>query len=222
MTVTTRRERRQQQRRQQQRRETGGGGSRRISGVWIGVIAIAVLVAVVLLARALGILEPAVSTPGGFDINSVDASGQTLGEKQQDLGNTHVPSGQRVNYPSLPPTSGEHWPAPAAPAPWGIKTSTLPFEVSTHNLEHGGVVIYYAADLSTIQVDQLRSLVRSLQSAGLNKMVLEPWTDMPKESKVILTAWDWILKQPALDQAQVVKFVKQHHAGSDAPEANVP
>ncbi|TMC31727.1 MAG: DUF3105 domain-containing protein [Chloroflexi bacterium] len=220
MTVTTRRERRQQQRRQQQRRDTGGGGSRGIGGLWIGVIVIAAVIALLLVARQMGFLEGP-SAANTIDVNSVDVS-QTVGEKQNDLGHEHVSSGQRVNYPSLPPTSGQHWPSPAAPAPWGIKTSTLPFEVSTHNLEHGGVVIYYAADTSSAQVDQMRALVRSLQSAGFNKIVLEPWADMPKESKVILTAWDWILKQPTFDQILFVKFVRQHHAGSDAPEANIP
>lgn len=220
MTVTTRRERRQQQRRKEQRRATGGGGSRGLSGLWIGVIVVAALIAIVLIARQLGVLE-APSSANTIDVNAVDVSG-TVGEKQPDLGNAHVASGSRVNYPSLPPTSGEHWPAPAAPAPWGIKTTTLPFEVSTHNLEHGGVVIYYAADTPSAQVEQMRALVRSLQTAGLNKLILEPWADMPKDSKVILTAWDWILKLPAFDQVQFVKFVRQHHAGPDAPEASVP
>src|SRR5438093_1009006 len=178
MTVTTRRERRQQQRRQQQRRDTGGGGSRGIGGLWIGVIVIAAVIALLLVARQMGFLEGP-SAANTIDVNSVDVS-QTVGEKQNDLGHEHVSSGQRVNYPSLPPTSGQHWPSPAAPAPWGIKTSTLPFEVSTHNLEHGGVVIYYAADTASAQVDQMRALVRSLQSAGFNKIVLEPWADMPR------------------------------------------
>jgi hypothetical protein len=218
MTVTTRRERRQQQRRQQQRRATGGG-SRRLSGLWIGLILLVVVIALLLVARQMGVLEA--PTTSAIDVNSADVS-QTVGEKQQDFGHEHVAAGQRVNYPSLPPTSGQHWPAPAAPAPWGIKTSTLPFEVSTHNLEHGGIVIYYAADLASAQVDQIRALVRSLQSAGFKKLVLEPWADMPKESKVILTAWDWILKQPTFDQVSFVKFVRQHHAGPDAPEKDVP
>src|SRR5437867_4192949 len=222
MTVTTRRERRQQQRRQEQRRSggSGGGGSRGIGGLWIGVIVIAAVIALLLVARQMGFLEGP-SAANTIDVNSVDVS-QTVGEKQNDLGHDHVSSSQRVNYPSLPPTSGQHWPSPAAPAPWGIKTSTLPFEVSTHNLEHGGVVIYYAADPASAPVDQMRAVVRSLQSAGFNNIVLEPSADMPKESKVILTAWDWILKQPTFDQISFVKFVRQHHAGSDAPEASVP
>ena len=220
MTVTTRRERRQQQRRQQQRRATGGG-SRGLNGLWIAAIVLAAIVAFFFIARSAGWLE-APSSANSVDVNTVDISGSQIGEKQTDLGNSHVPSGQRVAYPSLPPTSGDHWPAPAAPAPWGIKTTTLPFEVTTHNLEHGGVVIYYTTDLSSGQVDQIRGWVRSLQSAGYNKLVVEPWADMPKGTTVILTAWDWILKQPTLDQTSFIKFVRQHHAGPDAPEAGVP
>src|SRR5207302_3528058 len=105
-----------------------------------------------------------------------------------------------------------HWAQPAAPAPWGIKSSWLQFEVTTHNLEHGGVVIMYNG-LTPQQVNDLQALDRSLGASGLNKIVLEPWPDMPKDSKIILTAWNWILKLPNPDDTSVVKFVRQHYDG---------
>jgi len=221
MTVTTRRERRQQQRRQQQRRPSGGGGgSRRISQLWIVIGVVVVLVALVLIGRAAGVFE-APAQPK-TDVNAVDTSGPPVGTHQDSLGNNHIPTGQRGNYTQgLPPTSGEHWAQPAAPAPWGIKTAWLQFEVTTHNMEHGGVIIIYNG-LTAQQTSDITALVRSLNAAGLSKIILEPWPDMPKDSKVILTAWDWILKLPTPDDALEAKFVRQHYDSSEAPEQGVP
>ncbi len=222
MTVTTRRERRQQQRRQEQRRSSGSGGgrSRGVSQVWIVFGAVVVLVALILIGRAAGVFEPPAQK---LDVGSsqFDTAGQSIGTHQDEIGKTHVAAGQPVTYPSLPPTSGDHWSQPGvAPAPWGIKTAWLPFEVTTHNLEHGGIVILYASDLPTAQVDTLRGLVRDLSSAGFAKIVLEPWPEM-KDAKVILTSWNWIMKLPGVDQTSIVKFTRAHHASPEAPEPSV-
>ena len=224
MTVTTRRERRQQQRRLEQRRSSGSGGkgSRGISQVGIVAGVVIVVVALILIGRAAGVFEPPAAA---LDPNAsqFDPAGQSIGTHQDSIGAGHVPSGQKVAYPSLPPTSGDHWSQQGvAPAPWGVKTAALPFEVTTHNLEHGGIVIMYSSDLNTDQVAALQSLVRQLMGTGYPKIILEPWLDVPKDSKVILTSWNWILKLPATDQAQIVKFVRAHHASSEAPEPTVP
>ena len=223
MTVTTRRERRQQQR-QQQKRSTGGGGGSRSGGmsqVWVIVGVVAVAVALILIARVAGVFD-APGNSATFDINDArfNTAGEAIGTHQDEVGKFHVAT--KVDYPSVPPTSGDHWAQPAAPAPWGVKTSWLPFEVTTHNLEHGGVVILYGPDVTADQVNTLRTYVRQLQAAGFPKMILEPWPDMPKDSKVILTAWNWIMKLPGIDQISIVKFTKAHHASSEAPEPNVP
>ncbi|HZP95556.1 MAG TPA: DUF3105 domain-containing protein [Candidatus Limnocylindria bacterium] len=220
MTVTTRRERRQQQRRQQQRRSSGGGGgsgSRGLGQLWVALGIVVVLVALVLVGRASGVFDAPAQTK--TDVNAVDVSGAKIGEHRDNTGNAHIPTGQKASYASLPPTSGEHYAAPAGPVPWGIKTTFIPFEATTHNLEHGGIVIMYNG-LDKTQVDQLTSLVRSLNSSGFNKIVLEPWPDM-KDAKIILTAWDWVLKLQAPDDASVVKFVRQH-TDDEAPENGTP
>jgi hypothetical protein len=226
MTVSTRRERRQQQRRLDQRRATGSGGShprgRGISQLWLVLGVVVIVAALIVIGRAAGVFEPPVASTIDPNATAYDVAGQTIGEHREDLGNAHVPSGTAVSYPSLPPTSGQHWPSPQAPAPWGVKTAWLPWEVSTHNLEHGGIVIMYAPSLSTDDVTFLRGVVRQLTTGGYSKIVLEPWPDMPKESKVILTAWNWILRLPTLDQTQIIKFTRAHHGGAgEAPEASV-
>ena len=221
MTVTTRRERRQQQRRQQQRRSggAGGGGSRGLSQLWIALGVVVLLVAVILVGRASGVFDAPVTSKA--DVPAVDVSGPKIGTHQEPIGKEHIPTGQKAKYTQgLPPTSGEHYAAPGGPVPWGVKTSFIQFESTTHNLEHGGIVILHNG-LDKTQADQLASLVRNLGASGYNKIVLEPWPDMPADSKVVLTAWNWILKLPALDETSVVKFVKQH-TDDEAPENGTP
>ena len=218
MTVTTRRERREHERRRREKRKAGGPSGpspRRISQIWVLLGVVLLVIAFVLIGRAAGVFE-APPPPVNVNSNEFDPTGQTIGTRVEDLGNAHIPTGQKGRYNTVPPTSGEHWAAPAAPTPWGIKDTTLPNEVTTHNLEHGGVVIAYN-DLGSDDVGKLKSLVAQLQRNGFPKVVLEPYPDL-KDAKVALTAWRWILKLPNVDQGQVVRFFRAHYDSAEAPE----
>lgn len=222
MTVTTRRDRRERERIRQQRRRTTGGGSpapRRIGQGWIVLGAVVTFIALLLVARALGVFEPPAAP---IDVNSkeFDTAGQTVGTKIEALPAEHIQTGQTGNYNSVPPTSGQHWAAPAAPAPWGINDTNLPNEVTTHNLEHGGVVIAYN-NLTSAEVDQLRSIVRQLMSGGYPKVILEPYPKLT-DAKVALTAWTWLYKLPTVDQTQIVRFFRAHYEPVEAPERYTP
>jgi hypothetical protein len=221
LTVTTRRERRERERLREQRRRNGGGGSapRRIGQGWIVLGAVVAFVALILVARSLGAFDP---PPAPIDVNAkeFDTAGQTVGTKLEVLPADHIPTGQKATYNSVPPTSGQHYQAPAAPAPWGIKETTLPNEVTTHNLEHGGVVVAYN-NLSTAEVDQLKSIVRQLMSGGFKKVILEPYPELT-DAKVALTAWSWLYKLPSVDQTQVVRFFRAHYDPVEAPERGTP
>ena len=217
-----RREREKRQRQQQQRRvakrRSGVGGQ-----LLIGAGVIGALVLIVLGLRAAGVFEPPAAQ---IDINSAEfqvPSGVEIGQLQPDDGTTHITPPAPGKYSSEPPTSGPHWSAlsPAAPAPWGIKDATLPREVTTHNLEHGGIVIAYSDKLSSQEVDQLKRTVRALTNGAYRKIILEPYP--LSDAKVALTAWRWLLKLQSIDQVQVVQFVRAHYADAKyAPEANVP
>ncbi len=177
-------------------------------------------VAGIFAAQALGVLR---AGPAPVELNqakySVDA-GDTIGQKLPDEGNSHLNPGQKVTYGQNPPTSGSHWPSPAAPAPWGIKDTTLPNEVIVHNLEHGGVVVFYKS-LTAEETDKLKDLLRLLLNSGFKKLVLEPYPDM-QDARIAISAWDWQLKLAGYDDVQIVKFVKLHYQGPDAPEATIP
>lgn len=172
------------------------------------------VVALILLGRALGTFDP---PPAPIDVNAPEfnPAGQVVGTKIADLGAAHLAQGQRATYNSIPPTSGPHGPAPA---PWGIKDATLPNESTTHNLEHGGVVIAYN-NLTKDETDQLKSIVRQLMSTGFPKIILEPYPDL-KDAKVALTSWTWLYKLPTVDQTEIVRFLRAHYQSPDAPEPN--
>ncbi|HEY6201996.1 MAG TPA: DUF3105 domain-containing protein [Candidatus Limnocylindria bacterium] len=222
MTVTTRRDRRERERTRQQRRRNGGGSPaprRRIGQGWIVLGVVIAFIALVLVARALGAFD-APAAPIDVNAQQFDTTGQTVGTKVEALSPEHIPSGQTGVYNSVPPTSGQHWAAPAAPAPWGIKDVNLKDEVTTHNLEHGGVVIAFN-NLSTTEVDQLKKIVRDLMSAGFPKIILEPYPKLT-DAKVALTAWSWLYKLPTVDQTQIVRFFRAHYDPVEAPERGTP
>jgi hypothetical protein len=182
-------------------------------------ITIGVLVLVFAGIRAVGSFEHPAT---GIDLNARSnnvAPGEVIGAHVGDQGNSHIPVGQKGTYSTLPPTSGAHWnQAGVAPAPWGIKDSTLPNEVTTHNLEHGGIVIGYGPTLLPDDTTKLKSLVRALMGVGFPKIILEPY---PLASgRIALTAWTWILELSVYDEGQIIKFTRAHYRGPDAPEPN--
>ncbi len=106
-----------------------------------------------------------------------------------------------------------------APATWGIKDSNLPNEVTTHNLEHGGIVIGYN-NLTPAETDQLKGIVRALMNGTYRKIILEPYP--LTNAKVALTSWGWLLNLQSVDQIQIVQFTRSHYSDPNfAPEPNV-
>ena len=221
MATELRRERREKQKsqrqRQPQKRRSSGGISNQliIGGFVVGAIVLGVLG-----LRAAGVFDPPAAA---IDINSAAfqiPAGTTIGTQEPLLSPEHIPSPQKGSYNTVPPTSGQHWnQAGLAPAPWGIKDANLPNEVTTHNLEHGGIVIGYA-NLTSAETDQLKGIVRALMNGTYRKIILEPYP--LADSKVALTSWGWLLKLQSVDQIQIVQFTRAHYSDPNfAPEWNV-
>jgi len=225
MSVTTRRERREKELRRKQRegRSSGGshgsgGGGRGINPLLIGagiVIAIALLIFV---GQQTKFFTPPAPSASPVATPAVNPNDPALGTKEKDNGSTHVDAGKPVTFVSVPPTSGSHWPAPAAPAPWGIKDTQLPNEVTMHNLEHGGIVIVYNPSLAADDLTKLKDSVRSIiATTKYKKILLEPYKELT-DAKIALTAWDWIFRLQSPDQSAMVKFITAHYDSTDAPE----
>ncbi|MDZ4278833.1 MAG: DUF3105 domain-containing protein, partial [Dehalococcoidia bacterium] len=133
---------------------------------------------------------------------------------------SHVDQGLRYDEQGLPPAGGPHWsgpcgddpveaPAFCGPAPWGIYRS--PWEAATlvHNMEHGGVIVWYNTSNQAV-IDELEELVSTrLESGAL--LVLAPYFDMEAES-IALTAWSRrdILSVSDYASDRVAEFIDAH------------
>ena len=165
MATQLRRERREKQKRQRQRQQQKGRPSGGIGNqLVIGAFVLGAIVLGGLALNAAGVFQPPAAA---IDLNSADfqvPAGTTIGTQEPLLAAQHIDPPAKGSYNTFPPTSGQHYNVPGlAPTSWGIKDSNLPNEVTTHNLEHGGIVIGYA-NLTPAETDQLKGIVRGLMN----------------------------------------------------------
>lgn len=128
----------------------------------------------------------------------------------EDLGRNHIPAGQTFDgYNSNPPTSGPHGPV----ADWGVQTEPVPKESAVHNMEHGGVVIWYncaggPAPLSDEGCQTLQSELGSIveEAVADDKLVMMTrYADM--DQRIALTAWRKLDAFDDFDEAHVRAFI---------------
>jgi len=142
--------------------------------------------------------------------------GGRIGVREADLGGGHVADGTVRQY-SAPATSGEHW---NTPANWGVYTLARP-AVQTqviHNLEHGGIVIWYDPSLtSEADVTALTNYAQQQVRAAKFKVILSPWTGPGFGHPIAVTAWNWLLYLDSADIDQIRAFLDDHYQQSPEP-----
>ena len=163
---------------------------------------------------------------------------ESLGVQQQNDGGTHVVPGTDCRdpaqqngttqcgpnpYSSLPAASGPHWDQSAL-ANWGVYSTPQPETQLIHNLEHGGIVIWYDADaLDDAEVDELASYVESQVATGIGgrfKFILSPWGgDEDLGAIIAVTAWRHLLVLDTFDMEAVRGFADANYL-RHAPEPN--
>jgi hypothetical protein len=143
-----------------------------------------------------------------------------IGTRQVDQGGIHIPEGQAGGpYSSVPGTSGEHWNTATSPGPWGVYTTAQPQERLIHNLEHGGIVIWYQPNqLDADGVQALTAYVEQQVRTAKFKVILSPWDGEDFGHPIAVTAWDWLLYLDSADIGQVRAFLDAHYG--KAPEPN--
>ena len=127
------------------------------------------------------------------------------GEKVNNLGNRHISTeaADSVTYNSKPPTSGPHF---GQIARWGVYTEPIPDALQIHNLEDGGVGIWYdCPDGCPELVDQLEGIVNEM---GEERLVMAPYPDM--ETTIVLTAWNRIEKMEEFDRERIIEFIEAY------------
>ena len=153
------------------------------------------------------------------------------GATQPDDGQTHIEDGISCRtpdapcgadpYSSLPATSGPHWNSPAA---WGAYSTPQNESQLIHNLEHGGVVIWYDAEaLDAAQVTELTSYVEGQVASGISgrfKFIVSPWGGSePLGGSAAVTSWRHILTLDAFDMSAIRAFADANYL-RDVPEPN--
>ena len=149
-----------QQRAAGPQRRVESGGPRRLN-LWFVGIGVAIIVA----AAIVGIFFATRS-------NSAEASGPSgscVRETFPPMGRQHIEKlSSSFRYNSYPPTSGPHYPpGPKAPAVWNLYDKPVDETALVHNLEHGGIVIQYGADVPASTVAQIANWYQSSDPNGI-------------------------------------------------------
>jgi len=144
----------------------------------------------------------------------------------------HVDPGTKLTYDEVPPSSGQHWDAPAFPArPFYTKDDRPATEQLVHNLEHGYTVLWYDDTITGKKLDQVRDLAESASAsepAGpSSKFIASAWDDsygtFPEGKHVALSHWGATESHRQLCGAlsgDVVQKFMQQFPYSDSPEPN--
>ena len=141
-------------------------------------------------------------------------------ESVATMGNTHIAQGSQspIQYNTTPPTSGPHYPGLAS---WGVNRQIQRYEQVIHNLEDGGVIVYYqCAEGCPELIDQLTGVLKPYADAGRKVMLLpnDPtWTEggsqplhQDMESRIALVTWQRIDKFDDFDADRVRAFVDRY------------
>lgn len=159
--------------------------------------------------------------PGEW-VNLPQIYGGFYGNKEGPTTNDHVQVVD-IDYEAeqgLPPVGGDHWgstgcaDSPAAspqfcgPATWGVYREPWPAATMVHNMEHGGVVVWYNTTDQEV-IDDLEDLITDRVKNDL--VLLTPYPEMEKET-VAVTSWSRRDKFPAseYDRDRVNEFIDAH------------
>lgn len=147
-------------------------------------------------------------------------AGEEIFESQ---GNAHIDYGARssINYNSVPPSSGPHY---DPLVPWEAFDEPRRYEELIHNLEDGGVILYYQCEEGCPElVTQLTEVAEAFWGnvSPRNHVVIAPndptfsindglplHQDM--EAKIAAVAWGRILKLDEFDDVALRQFISRY------------
>ena len=128
------------------------------------------------------------------------------GERFASQGNVHVSLGTATPaYNSDPPTSGWHTPDLAA---WGSYVEPPPDQKLLHNMEDGGVVLWYAAGTPEANEAHVAAL-EDVVAGRYPRVVIAPREGMP--TTYAATAWQRLARFEQLDVAAMQAFLAAYH-----------
>jgi hypothetical protein len=156
---------------------------------------------------AAGSSQAVASSPAALTISPV--------QEFPDLGTTHLPDGEvYTQYNSNPPTSGPH--APRFLPRWGVYDQAVPKEMLVHNMEHGGVIVWFNCQTPRNPLPEAECNRLSQQIAGVvqplvqqNKnVIVSPFPEM--EHRIAMTAWTRLQTMDQFNEQAIRAFIERY------------
>ncbi len=159
---------------------------------------------------------------GGEDergaLEDADCTLQSFPAQENAGDHSDVPTLEtKPKWNSSPPTSGPHFQQTAV---WGSYDEEIPLVQSTHNLEHGGVVIHYGPDVPEAEVAALKDwyvnneepngLIISPLSTNAAKLTLSAWTAPEALSGSTEGERGWLATCSTFDEDAFEAFIEEH------------
>lgn len=128
------------------------------------------------------------------------------GDRFRSQGNVHVALGTATPaYNSDPPTSGWHTPDLA---PWGSSVTVQPDQRLVHNMEDGGVILWYRLG-SPEENEANVALLEGVVEGRYGRTVITPRADL--QAPFVLTAWTRMQTFEELDVEGKRAFIAAYH-----------
>lgn len=128
------------------------------------------------------------------------------GERFASQGNVHIALGTSTpGYNSDPPTSGWHT---ADLAAWGTYVEPVPDQRLIHNMEDGGVILWYEAGTPEENEAHVAAL-QEVVAGRYSRFVIAPRADMP--TPYAMTAWQRLERFDAIDAVAMQAFLAAYH-----------
>lgn len=159
----------------------------------------------------------------------LDALGCTEDARMPDLGGGHI-SGDSASlaaeppdviYPDQPPSSGRHI---GQVVPSGVFDVMVDPRFTTHNLEHGYVVVHYDADSPEAEVAALKESAQGLIDGDFPKLVVAEYPgELPEGANVTFSAWFFRQACEQFDEDVLRVFLNNHYdTRGEGPEKGIP
>lgn len=128
----------------------------------------------------------------------------TPGEAFANQGNAHIAEGSTsADYNSNPPTSGPHW---STIADWKSYDFVVPDQVLLHNLEDGGVILWYALGSGEENQQRIRQLEEVAR--GFERVIIAPRESLG--APFAATAWQRRQLFETLGTAEMRTFIEAY------------
>lgn len=223
MSKRERQKARRAERLEREAREAAAAGRRRFGAIAaVVVVIVAAIAGLLFLQQQRRAQEVALAEEVA---ERLDELGCTPDEEQDDLGGGHIPGDAaslaaeppEAIYDVRPPTSGRHIGQVVASGLYDIPVDE---RFTTHNLEHGYVIVHYDPDSDAGQIEEIRTWAQEQMDGDFPKMVVLPaHFDLPGEANLTFTAWHFRQSCETFDP-QVGEVFLTAHYGTDgvAPE----